>query len=76
MLQRTQCIAMHNGSGQWGDIAFSVAAQRPLNALPLHLTLTSMTTVAFKVKLDLHIFRNFFKFLYSAVSNECLNSAI
>jgi len=34
--------------------------------------ITSMTTAAFKVKLDLPILKNF---LYSTVSNEFLNSA-
>ena len=36
---------------RWGDRAFSVAAPSLWNALPQHLTLSSMTTAAFKVKL-------------------------
>ena len=58
---------------QCGDRAFSEAAPSMWNALPQHLTLT-MTTAAFKNETkDLYIFKNF---LYSAVSNECWNSAI
>jgi len=40
--------------------------------LPQLLPLTSMTTAAFKEKLDLSVYKNL---LYSAVSNECWNSA-
>ena len=57
----------------WGDRAFSVATPSLWNALPHHLTLSSMTTAAFKVKLKTFIYKNI---LYSALSNERWNSAI
>ena len=44
----------------WGDRAFSVAAPSLWNALPQHLTLSSMTTAAFKVKLKTHLFTRTF----------------
>ena len=45
----------------WGDTAFSVAAPSLWNALPHHLTLSPMTTAAFKVKLKTYLFtRTFF----------------
>ena len=40
----------------WGDRAFSVAAPSLWNALLQHLTLSSMTTAAFKVKLKTYLF--------------------
>ncbi|KAK2184901.1 hypothetical protein NP493_249g07023 [Ridgeia piscesae] len=44
----------------WGDRAFSVAAPSMRNALSQHLTLTVMTTAAFKVKLKTYIFSRTF----------------
>ena len=76
MIFGTQLIvcATHKASRHWGDRAFSVAVPSLWNALPPHLTLSSMTTAAFKSKMkDLFIYKNI---LYSAVSNECWNSAI
>ena len=40
----------------WGDRTFSVAAPSLWNALPQHLTLSSMTTAAFKVKIKTYLF--------------------
>ena len=40
----------------WGDRAFSVAAPSLWNALTQHLTLSSLTTAAFKVKLKTYLF--------------------
>ena len=44
----------------WGDRAFSVAAPSLWNALPYHLTLSSMTTAAFKVKKKTYLFTRTF----------------
>ena len=44
----------------WGDRAFSVAAPSLWNALPHHLTLSSMTTAAFKLKLKTYLFTRTF----------------
>ena len=44
----------------WGDRAFSVAAPSLWNALPQHLTLSFMTTAAFKVKLKTYLFTRTF----------------
>ena len=45
---------------QLGDRAFSVAAPSLRNALPHHLTLSSMTTAAFKVKVKTYLFTRTF----------------
>ena len=58
----------------WSDRDFSVAALNLWNALPHHLTLSPMTTAAFKIKIkDLSFYKNI---LYSAVNNECWNSVL
>ena len=44
----------------WGDRAFSVATPSIWNALPHHLTLSSMTTAAFKLKLKTYLFTRTF----------------
>ena len=44
----------------WGDRAFNVAAPCMWNALPQHLTLTTMSTAAFKVKLHAYLFSRTF----------------
>ena len=71
-MQRLQ--KLQNWAARLIDRAFSVAAPRLWNALPQHLTLSTMTTAAFKVKLKDFSFYKYI--LYSAVSNECWNSAI
>ena len=44
----------------WGDRAFSVAAPSLWNALPHHLTLSSMTTAPFKLKVKTYLFTRTF----------------
>ena len=44
----------------WGDRTFSVAAPSLWNAIPQQLTLTAVTTAAFKVKLKTYLFSRTF----------------
>ena len=44
----------------WGDRAFSVAAPSLWNALPQRLTLSSMTTATFKIKIKTYLFTRTF----------------
>ena len=58
---RSLCSSEHNWlyvpctMCHWGDRAYSLAAPSLWNALLQHLTLTAMTTAAFKVKLKIYI---------------------